>query len=184
MDYKEILEEKLSEFRYNHSLRVAEYAKKLANIYNYDEDEAYLTGLLHDYAKELDDKEILDIFVRTKEPIDDSIIGRINLGHGYAGAVLLKEKFDINDMMFGAIKYHTFLRYEPTLLEKIIFVADKLEEGRTESYLDEIRKISLVDLDKAVLLLLKSRINYLSEKSLPICLDSIALYNKLVGRLC
>ena len=37
-EYKEILQGKLSERRYIHSLNVAESAKELAEIYGYDRD--------------------------------------------------------------------------------------------------------------------------------------------------
>ena len=50
---KEELKKHLSPYRYDHSLRVAETAKSLAKHYHIDEPKAYITGLLHDIAKEL-----------------------------------------------------------------------------------------------------------------------------------
>lgn len=47
----EIVKEKLPEKRFNHSLRVAETAVKLADIYDGDKDKAELAGVLHDYSK-------------------------------------------------------------------------------------------------------------------------------------
>lgn len=51
------VKEKLSPFRYDHSLRVAEEAKKLAVHYHIDEQKAYVAGILHDIAKELPEEE-------------------------------------------------------------------------------------------------------------------------------
>ena len=48
---KELVKEKLPEKRYKHSLRVAETAVKLAEIYDGDKDKAELAGVLHDYCK-------------------------------------------------------------------------------------------------------------------------------------
>ena len=48
---KKLVKEKLPEKRYNHSLRVAETAVKLAEIYDGDKDKAELAGVLHDYCK-------------------------------------------------------------------------------------------------------------------------------------
>ena len=51
-EIKKDLESLLSEYRYNHCLRVGETAKDLAKHYNLNEEEAYLAGLTHDIAKE------------------------------------------------------------------------------------------------------------------------------------
>ncbi|MDN5809807.1 MAG: HD domain-containing protein, partial [Staphylococcus equorum] len=46
-----LVKDKLPEKRFNHSLRVAETAVKLAEIYDGDKDKAELAGILHDYCK-------------------------------------------------------------------------------------------------------------------------------------
>ena len=56
---KKDLKEKLSENRYEHSLRVADYCKRLAKIYNADENKAYLSGLVHDCAKNMEEYYML-----------------------------------------------------------------------------------------------------------------------------
>ena len=43
---EEDVKKTLSEYRYKHSLMVANEAKNLAKHYNYDEEKAYLTGML------------------------------------------------------------------------------------------------------------------------------------------
>lgn len=45
---KDDVRKNLSKFRYEHSIMVANEAKKLATKYNYDENKAYIAGLLHD----------------------------------------------------------------------------------------------------------------------------------------
>ena len=54
---KNDLKNNLSQFRFEHSLLVADEAKKLALHYNYDSEKAYVAGLVHDIAKEFDDFE-------------------------------------------------------------------------------------------------------------------------------
>ena len=52
-----------------------------------------------------------------------------------------------------------------TMLEKIIFVSDYLEKGRTHSpRLDEYREVSKVNLDKCVALILEETCIYLKER--------------------
>ena len=55
------LSENLSEKRYNHSLGCAKCAQKLAKIYHLDEDKAFLAGLIHDCAKNIEAEESLKI---------------------------------------------------------------------------------------------------------------------------
>ena len=47
------LKENLSEKRYRHSLGVADEAVKLAERYHSDKEKAYISGLVHDCAKEI-----------------------------------------------------------------------------------------------------------------------------------
>ncbi|EHS80751.1 HD domain-containing protein, partial [Staphylococcus aureus] len=47
---KRLAKEKLPEKRYNHSLRVAETAIKLAEIYDGDTSKVELAGVLHDFC--------------------------------------------------------------------------------------------------------------------------------------
>ena len=51
------LKKSLSPKRYNHSILVAEKAKSLAKHYHINEEKAYITGLIHDIAKELTEEE-------------------------------------------------------------------------------------------------------------------------------
>ena len=48
-----ILSDLINHDRYNHSIRVAQTAAKLAKHYKFNVDDAYCCGLIHDCAKEL-----------------------------------------------------------------------------------------------------------------------------------
>ena len=50
-EFKSLLKERLKEERYFHSLCVADSARELARQYGYNEDRAYMAGLLHDVTK-------------------------------------------------------------------------------------------------------------------------------------
>jgi len=56
----------------------------------------------------------------------------------------------------NAVRYHTTGRPEMSLLEKIVFLADSIEEGRDFLGVEELRKYSYTDIDKAVLLSLRA----------------------------
>ena len=50
--FKAVLQKRLSEKRYIHSLNVADSAKELAIIYGCDPEKAYTVGLIHDCCKD------------------------------------------------------------------------------------------------------------------------------------
>jgi nicotinate-nucleotide adenylyltransferase len=154
------LKEKLSEYRYNHSLSVAKKAKELAIIYNEDPDEAYLAGLLHDNSKELSDEEMLKEANRFGLDIDEIEKRVPALLHGRVGAEIAKEKYNINDNIFYAIAYHVLTDKKMNTLAKIIYVADKTEDNRESNIynIDKERELSRTDLDGAMLLITEAHI--------------------------
>ena len=60
--YKSIIQDLLDDYRYNHSLCVADEAFALAEIFGCDKKDAYLAGLLHDITKNSSAEEHLNIF--------------------------------------------------------------------------------------------------------------------------
>ena len=56
-EIKIFLKKNMSEYRYDHSLMVAEEARMLANHYGLDENICYVAGLLHDVAKDFSEEK-------------------------------------------------------------------------------------------------------------------------------
>ena len=131
------LKNSLSPKRYNHSILVAEEAKKLAKHYHINEEKAYLTGLIHDIAKELTEEENIYWIKKGKLSKDLENKENINIKHADIGAVIAKEKYNLDDNICNAIKYHTIGNKNMDLLAKIIYIADKI--GREK--IPEITKI-------------------------------------------
>lgn len=176
----------LSEKRYNHSVGVMKKAEELAKLYNVDIGKAKLVGLAHDIGKELSKEAKLQYVKENNIDIDN--IEKINVGllHGKIGADICKKKYDFTDDMQEAIKYHTTGNKNMDVLAKVIFVADKIEEGR--KYKDEkklqdlemAREIALKDIDKAVLYLIDSSLEYTIQKKELIHPDSIETRNEII----
>ena len=71
--------------------------------------------------------------------------------HSPAGATFARENFGIEDReILDAICYHTTGRGNMSVLEKIVYLADKIEPSRTYMDLAPIRKAAEHDLDEAV----------------------------------
>lgn len=79
--------------------------------------------------------------------------------------------------MVNAVKYHTTGRENMSLLEKIIYLADATEKGRTyfdlEYYVDLVKN----DIDRAMFEVAKWSIENVCSKERVIHLDTIRCYN-------
>ena len=177
----------LSEKRYNHSVGVMKKAEELAKIHGADINKAKLTGLAHDIAKELSEEDKLKYAKQNNIEVDE--VEKINVGllHGKIGADICKKRYGFTDEMQDAIKYHTTGNENMDLLAKIIFVADKIEDGRKykdnekkNQELQEVRQIAKENLDEAVLREINSSLVYTIQKGNLIHLDSIRTRNKII----
>lgn len=160
---KERLKKEITESRYEHSMGVAYTAANLAMKYGLNIEKALIAGLLHDCAKSMEPKKMIQLC--EKNHVEVFEVERKNPGllHAKAGAILAKEKYDIHDTeILDAITWHTTGKPNMTLLEMIVFVADYIEPHRYKAMnLTEIRKEAYEDINKATLHILKDTIKYL-----------------------
>ena len=164
---RKVLKEDISRKRYIHSLGVSDTAACLAMRYEYDIRKAALAGLLHDCAKGLDDKELLETVRHGNIEISEVELTNPELLHSKAGSVVAKEKYGIeDDEILNSIYWHTTGKPDMSMLEKIIFLADYIEPNRaTIPWIDSIRQIAFTDMDEAVALACKNSIDYLNKAS-------------------
>lgn len=153
----------LSEFRYEHSLMVADEAKKLASNYGIDESKAYVTALLHDIAKEYSDEENMKWV--NKYSLDKMWLDEKNkkVIHAEIGALVAKELYNMDNDVCQAIKYHALGNPNMTILDKIIFIADKYARKNTNEFIDELKKLAYYDLDEAIVKYLENLKNRLAK---------------------
>lgn len=171
---------RLSDYRFIHSLNVADTAKSLAEKYGGDPGKAFLTGLMHDVLKEQDREEALRFFEAHGDVLTRLEKNAPKLWHAMSGAVYLKETYDFPDDMVSAVRYHTTGRENMTLLEKIIFIADFISADRDYPGVEDMRERAFVSLEYAMEEGLRFTINELSEKCAPIHPDTVACYNQIL----
>lgn len=163
---KKDLKEKLSENRYEHSLRVADYCKRLAKIYNADENKAYLSGLVHDCAKNLEEYYMLNNKVSSDIIFDTEEKNNPKIQHGPIGSVVCKNFYGIvDDEILSGVRYHTTAKENMSMIEKILFISDKIEPNRKYDTVEELRKLADYNIDKAIIKFLNDSFNYLEKKS-------------------
>ena len=150
--FYDYLKHNLSLDRYTHSVCVAKLSHDLALVHNYDPDKAYFAGLVHDIAKELSEEEHNSILIENNDL--EALKYSYKVKHSFCGKYLLKNKFHIDDDdVLDAVYNHTVLKSD-RLLSKIVYIADKRDETREIN--DDVVKIAMKDLDKAVNILIDS----------------------------
>lgn len=157
------MEKELDPKRFEHTLGVSYTSACLAMCNHVIPMEAEVAGLLHDCAKCLTNEERITICQQNQLVINEAEEKNPFLLHAKVGAHLANTKYNIHDEgILQAIRFHTTGRPHMTEIEKIVFVADYIEPGRTHSTrLPELRKLAFRYLDEALVEILKDTLQYL-----------------------
>jgi predicted HD superfamily hydrolase involved in NAD metabolism len=141
-----------------HCGAVAAEARRIAALVGADLDTAEISGWLHDISVIIPNEqraliaEQLGIDVLPEEAIFPMII------HQKLSAVLARDLFQIEDAaILSAVGCHTTLKAGATLLDKVLFVADKLawDQPGHAPFHDEMRVVLGRSLDQATLVYLR-----------------------------
>lgn len=147
-DMHSMLKSSISESRYLHTLGVVETAVRLSVLHGADTEKARVCALLHDCAKRMDIKDMIEISNAEGFPPDEFEISTPPVLHAPAGAAVAKRIYGVNEpVILNAIRAHTIGCMNPTKLDAIVFVADFIEPGRKPfPGLDEARFLARSDL--------------------------------------
>lgn len=184
MNYAEIVAElakRLSPKRLNHSIGVSQTAEELAVHFHCDREKAKLAGLLHDVAREVPKNELLPRTQAFGIVVNDIEEAEPVLLHAPLGARLAQTEFGIDDAeILQAIILHTTGGKGMTILDKIIYLADVIEPGRSFKGVNQIRKVARIDLDKALLAAIDQSLDYLIKGCGVIHPATIAARNEIL----
>lgn len=185
----------LKKSRYEHSLSVAKLARSLALLNGVNPLHAEIASLGHDMAKELTLSEMQNLsidalaWLKSKEspasillPLvpNSSVFLDDNLLHGYVGAFLLAHDFFIVDAeILEASAFHTTGSPSMGVLAKILYVADKLEDGRKHITNEKRASLLKMSLDEMVFHTVEDSIHYVKAQDKAVYGDTILLYNSL-----
>lgn len=183
-EYKNLLNSRLDEYRYRHSLCVADEAKRLALKCGIDAEKAYLSGLLHDVTKNATFEEHLQIFARFGIILNDIEKNAQKLWHAISGAAFCEHILKISDgEIIDAIRYHTTAKAEMSQLCKVLYLADFTSADRSYPDVDVMRKLVDESFEKALVYALKYTIKDLCDQNRAIHNDTLAAYNWAVTTL-
>ena len=159
-------------------------SRRLALLHGADEEQAALAAWGHDIARALSPAELLTEAHRLGLPVDPVEEQSPILLHGPIGAVILNRDYAIDDAELLAVaRFHTTGRAGMSILEKVVFVADKVEPSKlqVEPRLATVKKLAEQDLDGAVLEYLNQHLREASRRGWPLHPQTVAARNELLG---
>jgi predicted HD superfamily hydrolase involved in NAD metabolism len=175
--------------RFQHSVGAQIRALDLSDKFGLspeDRKKIALASLLHDAAKEMSPEDLLRYCDDNNLPLTPIERDTTQTIHPVVGAHQVKQLLNVDDEeTLNAIRFHTTGRAGMSRVEKVVYLADKLE-GNTRNPLFVQKVMSFVDpkrpesLDKALLFLLDSTISFLMEKQQVIHTHTIEARNDLL----
>jgi predicted HD superfamily hydrolase involved in NAD metabolism len=161
--------ERLSNKRYAHTQRVAETAERLAEFHGLDSKKARLAGLLHDAAREVGKEELLRVAEEDDLAVGDFEHERPVLLHGRVAAELARRDLGVKDgEILDAVRAHTTGEPGMGALALILFVADKVEPGREEPNVEDLRELACKDLRRSACAALEASISHNENRGRPV----------------
>ena len=155
--------------RFEHSLRVEKTALALGKKWGVSREKIIPAALLHDCARRYDRRRLLKEAGKIGLEIDPIRRFEPKLFHAEISAYLAEKEFGIRSKaVLQAIRRHTVGAAGMSKLDKVIYLADHIEEGRDFAGVKKIRALAFKDLDRAVLLSTGNMIRYLVDFGLPI----------------
>jgi predicted HD superfamily hydrolase involved in NAD metabolism len=141
---------RLSEKRYDHTIRVADTAERLARVHGLDPDRTRLAALLHDAARETEPDEFLRLAKAWGLPVGEPERQSPKLLHAPVAAELARRELGVEDEeVLEAIRAHTVGQPGMGPLALALYVADKIEPARDYPSVERLRKLASEDLREA-----------------------------------
>lgn len=152
----------------------------LARRFGGDEEKAGFAAILHDITKTLSKEE--QLYLCDKYGIIPCDIEKIEwkMLHGKTAAAIAKAEYRAPQDVVDAIACHTTGKADMILLDKIIYVADYIEETRSFDGVEPARELAKTDLDETLLYCFDQSLYDLLERAKLIHPDTMAARNSLI----
>lgn len=174
---------RLSGYRLKHTLGCEKAARMLAQKYGADENKCAFAMLLHDITKNFSQEEQLNLC--RKYGIIPNDVEQIEwkMLHGKTAAAIAEHEYGAPPDVVHAIAYHTTGCAPMSTLDKIVYMADYIEENRSFDGVKTARKLAERNLDKAMLYGLNASLRDLLHRGKQIHIDTILARNWLINRM-
>lgn len=156
-----------------HVIQTGLIAKAIAFHYGFDEKEAFLAGVMHDYSKH----ESISFHEKwlSKEDIN-KCKNQKYLYHAHSAANYFKSRYQINERLYRAIKNHVYGYPKMDKLTQILFISDSIYFNNFKLY-----KEALLNLDEATYLVCLENSNNLVRRGMTVAKEQQLTYNYYKG---
>lgn len=169
MDLCEAVASRMTPARFDHARRVAELARSLAERHGHDPQKAFLAGLLHDLARDVEPSHLLQKAITFGIVKHEEEVLVPLLLHGPVAAALAAREFGVSDPdILEAIAVHSTGSPVMSGVAQAVYVADAVEPGRTYPAAERGRRAAQEDLRRAVALVAEETLRYLKERGMPV----------------
>lgn len=193
---RNVIKNRLGEFRAAHVLSTEEEAVRIAEVYLPEKlEKVRISALLHDITKEYDSKKQLQILDDFGIIVDNVTVNSPKVFHAWTAALLIPTEFPefADDEVIAAVKNHTTGSSDMSVLDMIIYLADYIEPLRKfedckklrEFFWSGVEKCSdkeelMLHLYKTMVLSFDMTISNLLEEQSVIASDTFSARNEFV----
>ena len=136
------------------------------NDLSLDVEKVFIASVLHDCAKYLNPADFKGF--KVEENMPKAVV------HAFLGAFVVEKVLKIKDEeIINAVKYHTTGRANMSSLEKLIFLADMVEEGRAYEGVELLRSLYEKDFELCFRTALKEEVVHLKNKGSEIYFETL-----------
>ena len=198
MSLRSLVVEKMSEKRAIHTLAVEKMAERLGNIYAPDKINLLrAAALLHDLTKEKKLPEQLELCEKYSITVKSDDVCAPKTFHAKTAAAVIKNDSKYaeyaDDDVISAVRWHTTGRSGMSICEKIIYLADYIDDSRKFDDCVKLREyfwnglcFDMTDIEKkdhlanTLILSYDMTIRNLLEEGKPVAKDTFDARNELV----
>ncbi|MDP9238821.1 MAG: bis(5'-nucleosyl)-tetraphosphatase (symmetrical) YqeK [Chloroflexota bacterium] len=167
-----------------HVMRVVDESARLAEIHGINKDAVRIAALGHDLLRAHSGDRLLGIAVEQGYQCDAVDGAEPVLLHGPLAVPILREQYNVLDGdVLGAVAYHTTAHAGMTTLQKLIFIADKIEPEKRQrsAQIGRAAELATTDLDAAMLVYLNHYLSEAIEHGWQMHPNTIAARNELIA---
>ena len=183
----------MGEKRYNHTLGVEREIDKLAQLYCPEKREMLrAAALLHDITKEYTAQMQIEVMEKHGIAVSEASLRSPKLFHSLTASLIIPERYPefASDELVRAVSVHTTGCGSMTLSDKLLYLADYIEDTRTFEDCVALRRFFwngidngediLLHLDRTMVMSLDMTIRDLLERGKVIADDTLAARNSLI----
>ena len=184
-NYDALIKKHLDKELYRHSVNTLKYAAMLAQKHCVSAKDYYricAASVLHDYGKkhDVDTQRALVLKNRKKLKIKTEDLEIDALLHGLGGSFIISEELAIKDKkIIEAVRYHTTGKTGMNIVDKIVYISDKIENERSYDRINYLRELSLKNINLCLLEVYKNNIIYIIKRNKSLYSQTLNIWNNI-----